>query len=51
MLRQLEEIYDTAEGEMANGGSSSRRDDGPGLEMRSGDELAAEIQRFLNEQD
>jgi len=52
MLRQLEEIYDTAEGEMANGDSSSGGpDDGPGLEMRSGDELAAEIQRFLNEQD
>jgi hypothetical protein len=26
-------------------------DDGPALEMQSGDELAAEIQRFLRDQD
>jgi hypothetical protein len=47
MLRQLEDIYDTAEGELANEPGQEL----PGLEMRSGDELAAEIQRFLNEQD
>lgn len=43
MLAQLEEIYDSAiEGESA--------DAGPELEMRSGDELADEIQRFLRDQ-
>ncbi len=43
MLRQLEEMYDaTTDGEV---------DPGPALEMRSGDELAAEIQRFLRDQD
>ena len=48
MVRQLEEIYDAAEGEID---ATAAPADGPGLEMRSGDELAAEIQRFLNEQD
>lgn len=43
MLRQLEELYDAAiDGEAA---------DGPAIEMRSGDELAAEIQAFLRDQD
>jgi PAC2 family len=47
MLRQLEEIYDAADGERER----ERAADEPALEMQSGDELAAEIQRFLNEQD
>jgi hypothetical protein len=44
MIRQLEELYDAAQ----------EGDAGPedtGLELRSGDELAAEIQRFLRDQD
>ena len=47
MLHQLEQIYDAADGERER----ERAADGPSLEMQSGDELAAEIQRFLNEQD
>jgi hypothetical protein len=46
MLHQLEEIYDATNGS----DTDAVADDGPGLEMRSGDELAAEIQRFLDEQ-
>ncbi len=46
MLHQLEEIYDATSG----GDTEVVVDDRPGLEMRSGDELAAEIQRFLDEQ-
>jgi predicted ATP-grasp superfamily ATP-dependent carboligase len=43
MLRQLEELYDASiDGEVA---------DGPSIEMRSGDELADEIQAFLRDQD
>jgi hypothetical protein len=43
MLRQLEELYDAStDGDVSNG---------PGIEMRSGDELADEIQRFLRDQD
>lgn len=43
MLRQLEELYDAAiDGEVT---------DGPSIEMRSGDELADEIQAFLRDQD
>jgi len=43
MLRQLEELYDAAaDGEAATG---------PVIEMRSGDELADEIQQFLRDQD
>lgn len=43
MLRQLEEIYDAAiDGEVTTG---------PVIEMRSGDELADEIQAFLRDQD
>ena len=43
MLHQLEQIYDAADGERER----ERAADGPGLEMQSGDELAAEIERFL----
>jgi hypothetical protein len=43
MLRQLEEMHDaTTDGEV---------DQGPAFEMRSGDELADEIQQFLRDQD
>ncbi len=48
MLRQLEELYDSTV-DVDLGGTSI--DNGPSLEMQSGDELAAEIQRFLREQD
>jgi hypothetical protein len=41
MLRKLEELHDEAIEEASIS---------PELEMRSGDELAAEIQRFLREQ-
>jgi predicted ATP-grasp superfamily ATP-dependent carboligase len=42
MLRQLEEMYDAAiDGDVASG---------PTIEMRSGDELADEIQQFLRDQ-
>ncbi len=43
MLRQLEEMYDAStDGEVSPG---------PAFEMRSGDELADEIQQFLRDQD
>ena len=43
MLGQLEELYDASiDGDV---------DDGPSIEMRSGDELADEIQAFLRDQD
>jgi hypothetical protein len=43
MLRQLEELHDaTTDGEVTSG---------PTIEMRSGDELADEIQAFLRDQD
>jgi hypothetical protein len=43
MLRQLEELYDASiDGDV---------DAGPTIEMRSGDELADEIQAFLRDQD
>ncbi|NQY55155.1 MAG: PAC2 family protein [Ilumatobacteraceae bacterium] len=45
MLHQLEELYDASD----EPGESI--DDGPSLEMRSGDDLAAEIQQFLRDQD
>ncbi|MEO1057330.1 MAG: PAC2 family protein [Actinomycetota bacterium] len=48
MLSQLEELYDSTV-DVDLGGPSI--DSGPSLEMQSGDELAAEIQRFLREQD
>ena len=45
MLRQLEELHDAAtDGDIVGGG-------GPTIEMRSGDELADEIQAFLRDQD
>ncbi|MEM8621133.1 MAG: PAC2 family protein, partial [Actinomycetota bacterium] len=47
MLRQLEELYDASD----DTGTATDGDDAPGLEMQSGDELAAEIQRFLRDQD
>ncbi len=43
MLRQLEELHDAA----IDGDAT----DGPAIEMRSGDELADEIQAFLRDQD
>jgi hypothetical protein len=47
MLHQLEEMYDsTIDEETIEVG-----DPGPALEMQSGDDLAAEIQRFLRDQD
>ncbi len=43
MLRQLEELYDASiDGEVTQG---------PAMELRSGDELADEIQAFLRDQD
>lgn len=45
MVRQLEEIYDAA------ADATTGEVDEQELEMRSGDELAAEIQRFLRDQD
>jgi hypothetical protein len=45
MLRQLEQIYDA--GDDVHGPGAS----GPGLEMLSGDELAAEVEEFLRDQD
>jgi len=54
MLRQLEELYDSTPGDglpsMGPAGAGTA-DDGPALEMQSGDDLAAEIQRFLRDQD
>jgi PAC2 family len=52
MLRQLEELYDSTPGDgLPSIGASGGPGDGPALEMQSGDELAAEIQRFLRDQD
>ena len=45
MVRQLEEIYDSTVGDEGDEPADEE------LEMRSGDELAAEIQRFLRDQD
>ena len=42
MVARLERIYDS--------GEPAALDDGEGLELRSGDELAAEVERFLREQ-
>ncbi len=46
MIVQLEELYDSADDsvEVVGGG-------GPSLEMLSGDELAAELEQFLRDQD
>jgi hypothetical protein len=46
MVHQFERMYDAAE-EVAGAGETSPTG---GLEMRSGDELAAEVERFLREQ-
>jgi predicted ATP-grasp superfamily ATP-dependent carboligase len=43
MLRQLEELYDAS--------SDGQLSSGPAMELRSGDELADEIQAFLRDQD
>lgn len=45
MLSQLEQIYDASDDEVETDGR------GPSLEMLSGDELAAELERFLRDQD
>ena len=42
MVARLERVYDSGEPVSA--------DDSEGLELRSGDELAAEVERFLREQ-
>ena len=52
MLHQLEEIYDSATGEgPLFDASRSDAPDETTLEMQSGDDLAAEIQNFLRDQD
>jgi hypothetical protein len=45
MIEQLEQIYD------ASDDTVDVTDAGPSLEMRSGDELAAELEQFLRDQD
>ncbi len=45
MIQQLEEIYD------ASDDTIDTIDGGPSLEMRSGDELAEELEQFLRDQD
>jgi hypothetical protein len=45
MIDQLEQIYDAADD------AADPTVGGPSLEMRSGDELAAELEQFLREQD
>ena len=45
MLTRLEELYDSA------GDPSAQNAGGPVLELRSGDELAAELEQFLRDQD
>lgn len=58
MVRQLEELYDRLEADLAAGGalpSAGSRSFGEGAfdprDLPSGDELAAELERFLREQD
>ena len=46
MLHQLEQLYDAGDDVDPHGASA-----GPSLEMRSGDELAAEFEQFLRDQD
>jgi hypothetical protein len=48
MVTQFERLYDEAESESA---SPPATDDDGELELRSGDELAGEIERFLRDQD
>jgi hypothetical protein len=45
MIGQLEQLYDASDDEVPVEGV------GPSLEMRSGDELAAELERYLRDQD
>jgi hypothetical protein len=45
MLRQLEELYDAGDDAHGPGGG------GPSIELLSGDELAAELEEFLRDQD
>lgn len=45
MIQQLEQIYDASDDVVDIG------EGGPSLEMRSGDELAAELEQFLRDQD
>ena len=45
MLVRLEELYDST------GGPGDADAGGPILELRSGDELAAELEQFLRDQD
>jgi proteasome assembly chaperone (PAC2) family protein len=47
MVAQFERMYDAAEQEAGRPGGEPA---GGGLEMRSGDELAAEVERFLRDQ-
>ncbi len=47
MLNQLEQLYDAGDNTHPGGEAL----DGSSLEMRSGEELAADFERFLNEQD
>jgi hypothetical protein len=46
MLRQLEQLYDAGD-DVVEGGTTA----GPSLEYRSGDEIAAELEQFLRDQD
>lgn len=46
MLHQLEQLYDAGD-DVVSGGTPA----GPSLEYRSGDELAAEFEQFLRDQD
>jgi hypothetical protein len=48
MIGQLEQIYDATDGSVE---MQVDEDDSTGLEMRSGDELAAELEEFLRDQD
>jgi hypothetical protein len=45
MIEQLEQLYDASDDEVPIEGG------GPSLEMRSGDELAAELEEYLRDQD
>lgn len=46
MLRQLEQLYDAGDDVVEGSGPA-----GPSLEYRSGDELAAELEKYLRDQD
>ena len=48
MVAQFERMYDAAEQESERSAGADRS--GGGLELRSGDELAAEVERFLRDQ-